>query len=320
MIYIDDSTTAQYCAKSVHHKAWVEALAKAESKTNVVKVLILHNTTFVLTPVIRMRSVGLPSKVIWCGVVRSNSWSHAVQDEEKKMLAQVTEWLATADRLVVSDPDRRYLRSVMFQAYASALCCTCVPTHPRFSDAVCRYWATPAVTTDQKEHWFEINQNGPLIDSCFLRSTALNLKRSEIKATSSALLRANYDRKCDGILVPMSAAAAGHGAQELLYIETSIKGDEPHAGSNVVKLAHLLRDAVSLRLDCGCFEPAYGLIICGTYARCYTLVSIINRTYSLPQVRGSCCIASSCCGRTHSACSCLLTATSRPQRTISWGG
>ena len=65
-----------------------------------------------------------------------------------------------------------------------------------------RYWTREAVPSDQYERWWEINQNGALVDACFLADPAtFNFKRTEVTATSSALLRPEAKKLVDGLLL-----------------------------------------------------------------------------------------------------------------------
>jgi hypothetical protein len=73
----------------------------------------------------------------------------------------------------------------------------------------------------------------------------------------------------------LSILEASRGAQELLYLETSREEDVTHAASNIIKLAHIMRDNVALRLDERCRDPVYGIIVCGTVS----LVCTFNSSF-----------------------------------------
>ena len=87
-----------------------------------------------------------------------------------------------------------------------------------------------------------------------------DFKRTEVKSISSETLRPDSLKLCDGLL---RAFDADNGAQELLYLETSQKDDQKHSASNLIKVAHLMRSAVILRLSAKRPQPAYGIIVEG---------------------------------------------------------
>ena len=140
-----------------------------------------------------------------------------------------------------------------------------------------RYWTGEAVPSDQYERWWEINQNGALVDACFLADPAtFNFKRTEVTATSSALLRPEAKKLVDGLLLFADMGGLVGPWPELLCMETSRKDNEDHARSNVIKLAHELRFAVALRLDYNCTEPVFGIIAAGMLSNRFWLFLLIH--------------------------------------------